>query len=117
MSATDNLDPHSGAVCPGLIEANLACGRLRRNRAAHSGAVCPGLIEAYLTVDLVSGVVAHSGAVCPGLIEARLSFWTTGRLQSRIPGQSAPASLKPKHVAVSVLSANQAFRGSLPRPH
>ena len=110
---------HSGAVCPGLIEATrygpecsaispripgqsapaslkrIRGGRRRRARDRHSGAVCPGLIEAFNSSGiLVSSFGRHSGAVCPGLIEAPFSFpkWNTST--SSIPGQSAPASLK-----------------------
>ena len=36
----------------------------------------------------------HSGAVCPGLIEAHARPNDIGPLGQRIPGQSAPASLK-----------------------
>ena len=36
-----------------------------------SGAMCPGLIEANHALDLDSWAFLFSGAMCPGLIEAR----------------------------------------------
>ena len=64
---------------------------------AHSGAACPGLIEAggVEQLDLVRHA-AHSGAACPGLIEAQRWKATLRITSGRIPGQPAPASLKLK---------------------
>ena len=90
------LRMHSGAVCPGLIEANLNFHPFCETGKQHSGAVCPGLIEAMrqrkdnedgqsipgqsAPASLKQrgwrsgkhGRSVHSGAVCPGLIEARM---------------------------------------------
>ena len=60
----------------------------------NSGAVCPGLIEAQDALDDRFLAQLNSGAVCPGLIEAGSSFGSGVRRVHGIPGQSAPASLK-----------------------
>ena len=62
----------------------------------NSGAVCPGLIEAIKIKNPARLMAGNSGAVCPGLIEAIMYIAEPDYLDIGIPGQSAPASLKPK---------------------
>ena len=81
-----------------------------------SGAACPGLIEASDAGDGAAAGFSHSGAACPGLIEA-LPVYRRRSTVHRIPGQPAPASLKPARLPIDDERLRLAFRGSLPRPH
>ena len=61
---------HSGAVCPGLIEAAFAILLSKKARAGIPGQSAPASLKPTSPKILLSRHLAHSGAVCPGLIEA-----------------------------------------------
>ena len=112
----------SGAVCPGLIEAEnkyrkiisqsssfpgqFAPASLKRSLgdppvgilSRFSGAVCPGLIEASWRMKCPPWHTQFSGAVCPGLIEATRNSTPKQNFFQSFPGQFAPASLKQSDV-------------------
>ena len=89
-----NARPNSGAACPGLIEAESHAAEAG-DRNGNSGAACPGLIEARHGCIRTAATPRNSGAACPGLIEAGAIWRCRNRAALRIPGQPAPASLKP----------------------
>ena len=131
---------HSGAVCPGLIEALQPNYMLFQRMSSIPGQSAPAsLKQAHEMLSDAIEMTTHSGAVCPGLIEARTPEKPL-RKEHCIPGQSAPASLKPSQgdfdsklnpcipgqsAPASLKHRNfvryrrfdRAFRGSLPRPH
>ena len=86
--------PHSGAACPGLIEARHRSSARQCSRALHSGAACPGLIEAGRIwrpgVGMAAGI---PGQPAPASLKPSPASESNGA-ESSIPGQPAPASLK-----------------------
>ena len=62
---------HSGAVCPGLIEAGRRQERLSTAARCIPGQSAPASLKQNILESSLLSTRVHSGAVCPGLIEAR----------------------------------------------
>ena len=108
---------HSGAVCPGLIEAKGGFDRFPILCPRIPGQSAPASLKRTGGRRSVPAKPVHSGAVCPGLIEAALNLAKEWASLPGILGQSAPASLKPVAADADPVGDDMAFRGSLPRPH
>ena len=64
------LERHSGAVCPGLIEAPPWRPASPGSHSGIPGQSAPASLKLADLIRLERNIAAHSGAVCPGLIEA-----------------------------------------------
>ena len=68
---------HSGAVCPGLIEASVWIADSQDLEIGIPGQSAPASLKPTELVGSAESPLSHSGAVCPGLIEAASYSATT----------------------------------------
>ena len=107
---------YSAALCRGLIEAARGAA-LVPERREYSAALCRGLIEAESVRACQPPRQMYSAALCRGLIEARGVRRRAFQYFARIPRLYAAASLKRHGPDAPRGSADDVFRGFMPRPH